>query len=66
MDLNRLPLSPSPVVLEVRFLFRSKTELRDVLIRQRSEEFYLNLLRSPLPVIIPRVHSGNLCYFIYL
>lgn len=66
MDLNRLPISSSPVVLEVRFLFRPKTELRDIIIRHRSEEFYLNFLRSSLPVIIPRVHDAKICYFIYL
>ena len=66
MDLNRVPISPRPVVLEVRFLFRPKTELRDLIIRHRNEEFYSNLLRSSLPVIIPRVQDGNICYFIYL
>ncbi len=65
MDLNRLPISSSPVVLEVRFLFRPKTELRDIIIRHRSEEFYLNFLRSSVPVIIPRVHDAKICYFIY-
>ena len=66
MDLNRLPISSSPVVLEVRFLFRLKSELRDIIIREKSEEFYLNFLRSSVPVVVPKVHDAKLCFFIYL
>ena len=66
MDLNRLPISTSPVTLEVKFLFRSKAELREIIIRERGEEFYLNFLRSSLPVVIPRVHNARICYFVYL
>lgn len=64
MDLNRLPITP--VSLEVFFACKSKTELRDVFIRERGEREYQNLLRSSRPLIVQRVLQGKLWFYIYL
>lgn len=66
MDLNRPPVPSVPVSLEVYFTCRSKTELRDIFIRERGEQQYQNFLRSSRPLVIPKVHRGNLWYYIFV
>jgi hypothetical protein len=40
MDLNRFPISLMPMVLQVQFVCRSKTKLKNIIIRDRRERTY--------------------------
>jgi hypothetical protein len=40
MDLNRFPILLTPVVLQVQFVCRPKTELRNIIVQDRGECTY--------------------------
>jgi hypothetical protein len=49
-----------PVALQVQFVYRSKIELWNTIIRDRGERIYQDFLRSSCPLIIPKILNGNL------
>jgi hypothetical protein len=66
MDLNRFPISLTLVALQVQFVYKSKTKLRNTIVRDRGERIYQVFLRSSRPLIIPKILNRNLWFFIYI
>jgi hypothetical protein len=63
MDLKCFSISLMPMALQVQFVCRSKTELRNVIVRDRGERIYKKNLRSSFTLIIPKILNGNLWFF---
>jgi hypothetical protein len=66
MDLNCFLISLTLVALQAPFVCRSKTELRNIIVRDRGERIYQTFLRSSHPLIIPKILNGNLWFLIYI
>jgi hypothetical protein len=55
MDLNRFPISLTPVALQVQFVCRSKTELINTIVRDRGKRTYQAFLTSSGTLIISKI-----------
>jgi hypothetical protein len=66
MDLNRFPIPLMPVILQVWFVYKSKIELRNIIVRDRGERVYQVFLRSSRILINPKIFNGNLWFYNYI
>ena len=66
MDIKRGSLPNTPIAIQVLFACKSKTEVKNVIVRDHSERAYKNFLRFSHPFIIPKVINGSLLFYIYL
>ena len=66
MDINCDSLPNTPIAILVLFACRSKTELRNVIVRDHSKCIYKNFLGSSRLFIIPKVINKSLSFYIYL
>jgi hypothetical protein len=66
MDLNRFSIPLMPVALQVQFVYRSKTELMNIIVRDRGECKYQAFFRLSHVFIIPKIFNENLWFYIYI
>jgi hypothetical protein len=66
MDLNHFPILLPLVALQDQFECRSKTELRNTIVRDWGKRIYQALLRSSRLLIFPRILNENLWFYIYI
>ena len=66
MDLNCFPISFTPIALQVQFVCRSKTKLRNIIVQDRGKCIYQAFLRSSHLFIIPKILNRNLWFYIYI
>ena len=66
MDINRDFLPSTPIAIQILFVCKSKAQLQNVIIRDRSEHAYEIFLRSSHPFIIPKAINRSLWFYIYL
>ena len=66
MDHSRQSIPATPIALQVLFICKSKSDLRDVIVRTSSLQAYKSYLRSSRPIIIPKISNGNLWFYIYI
>jgi hypothetical protein len=59
MDFNYFPILPMPMALQVQFVYRSKTELRNIIVRDRGKHTYQVFLRSLRLLIISKILKDN-------
>ena len=56
----------TPIALQVLFICKPKSDLRDVIVRTSSLQAYENYLRSSRSIVIPKLSNGNLWFYIYI
>jgi hypothetical protein len=54
------------MALQVQFVCRSKTELKNTIVWDQGERTYQAFLRSLRPLIISKILNGNLWFYIYI
>lgn len=66
LDLNRAPQNHT-AVLQLEFVCRPKSDLREAYIRALGEERYRAAVESPAPIVIPKISrtGGRLLIYIF-
>ena len=54
------------IALQVLFICKPKSDLKDVIVRISSLQAYESRLRSSHPIVIPKLSNGNLWLYIYI
>ena len=66
MDHSRQSIPATLITLQVLFICKPKSDLRDVIVRTNSLKAYESCLRSSRPIVIPKLSNENLWFYIYI
>ena len=66
MDHSCQSIPATPIALQVMFICKPKSDLRDVIVRTSNLQTYESYLRSSRPIVIPKLSNGNLWFYIYI
>ena len=64
--MNCFPIPFTPMALQVQFVYRSKIELRNIIVWDWGKYIYQIFLRSSRALIISKIFTRNLLFFIYI
>ena len=66
MDHSHQSIPATLIALQVLFISKPKSDLRDIIIRISSLQAYETCLRSSCPIVIPKLSNRNLWFYIYI
>ena len=66
MDHSGQSIHAIPIAVQILFICKPKSDLRDVIVRTRGLQAYESCLRSSRPIVIPKLSNGNLWFYIYI
>lgn len=55
MDLNKPPVPNFNTRVEMQYVYRPKAQHQELIVRNFGEEYYREVIESPIPFIVPMV-----------